>query len=88
MKFATFFLVLTLSLQAAAWISKGPSDKLYSFQFKMKGQTFQYSQNSDSYEEAFEKAARACYQHFKGGQRLSEDQGLDIIDVCANPRTT
>lgn len=88
MKSTIFFVILSLGLQASAWVSKGPSDKAYSFQFKLKGQVFEYSQNSDSYEDAFEKAAKACYQHFKGGQRLSEDQGLDIIDVCANPRTT
>lgn len=88
MKFATFLMALGLSLQASAWISFDAAEKAYSFKFKMKGEVYEYSQASTSYEEAYEKAAKACYQHFKNGKRLSEDQGLDIIDVCANPRTT
>lgn len=88
MKFATLLMVLGLSLQASAWISVDTPDKQYSFKFHMKGEVYEYSQASSSYEEAFEKAAKACYQHFKGGRHITEDQGLDIIDVCANPRTT
>lgn len=88
MKFTAFFLALGLSLQASAWVSSAPTEKLYSFKFKMKGEAFEVSQSSGSYEEAFERAAKACYQHYKDGRHLSEDQGLDIIDVCANPRTT
>lgn len=84
----TLLMVLGLSLQASAWISQEREDKLYSFKFRMKGELFEVTQSSSSYEEAFERAAKACYQHFKGGRRISEDQGLDIIDVCANPRTT
>lgn len=81
-------LVMGLSLQAQAWVSNDPSQKVYNFKFKMQNETYEYSQKSASYEEAFEKAAKACYRHFKGGRRLSEDRGLDIIDACANPRTT
>lgn len=75
------------SLQSHAWISKEETTKLYNFKFKMVDTTFEYSQKSASYEEAFGKAAKACYRHFKNGKALTEDQGLDIIDVCANPRS-
>lgn len=88
MKFATFLLTLAVSAQALAWISSEPTEKVYSFKFKMKGETYEYAQKSGSYEDAFEKAAKDCYKHFKGGRHISEDQGLDIIDVCANPRAT
>lgn len=47
---------------------------------------FEYRTVASSYEEAFKTAAQACYRHFKNGKRLTEDEGLDIIDVCANPR--
>lgn len=75
------------SLQSHAWISKEETMKPYNFKFKMADTTFEYSQKSASYEEAFGKAAKACYRHFKNGKPLTEDQGLDIIDVCANPRS-
>lgn len=81
-------MVLGLTVQAFAWVSNSPTEKIYNFKFKMQNETFEVSHTSGSYEEAFERAAKACYKHFKGGRRLSEDRGLDIIDVCANPRTT
>lgn len=84
----TMALILGLSVQARAWVSHESSQKIYTFKFKMQKETLEISQASSSYEEAFEKAAQACYRHFKAGRRISEERGLDIIDVCANPRTT
>jgi hypothetical protein len=80
-------LILSFSLSAIA--SPQPSDeaKLYQFKFRLKGETFEFAHKSSSYEQAFEVAAKACYRHYKAGQKLTEDQGLDIIDVCANPRS-
>lgn len=81
--------VLTLmTAQAHAWVSSNPKDQLYSFKFHMKGETYEYQQAANTYDEAFTKAAHACYSHFKDGRHISEDEGLDIIDVCANPRST
>ncbi len=88
MKYMLIALAMTLNISLAqAWISNNPVEKPYNFKFNMQKESFTYSQKAASYEEAFEKAAKACYQHFKGGRHLSEDLGLDIIDVCANPRT-
>lgn len=78
---------LASSLSAKAWVSHDEAMKPYTFKFKFENQVFEYSQKSTSFEEAFDKAAQACYKHFKAGRRLSEDRGLDIIDVCANPRS-
>ncbi len=80
----TMALLVSFSLSAVA--SPSPEAQLFQFKFKMKGETFEFAQKSTSYEQAFEVAAKACYRHYKNGQRLTEDQGLDIIDVCANPR--
>jgi len=77
-----------LSFQAKAWVSNSPKDQLYTFKFHLKGETYEYNQAANTYEEAFTKAAKACYSHYKDGRHLTEDDGLDIIDVCANPRST
>lgn len=77
-----------LALPTLAWVSTAPIEKNYSFKFKLNTQTYEYSAKSSSYEDAFEKAAQSCYKHFKGSRSISEDQGLEIIDVCANPRST
>jgi len=47
---------------------------------------FEFRTHASNYEEAFKKAAQACFTHFKAGRQLSEDEGLSIIDSCANPR--
>ena len=47
---------------------------------------FEFITTASTYEDAFRLAAQACYRHYKDGKPLTEDQGLDIIDVCANPR--
>lgn len=87
MKFMFLILASTLSLQSFAAIDSKSNQQEYKFKFNLKGSTYEYKQSSSSWEKAFELAAKACYQHFKSGQKLSEEQGLDIIDVCANPRS-
>lgn len=47
---------------------------------------YKFRTQAASYDEAFKKAAQACYNHFKAGERLSEEAGLGVIDTCANPR--
>lgn len=69
------------------WIEKAPQQKAYSFKFKLKANAFEYSRTAPTYEEAFESAAQACFNHYKGQRRVAEEEGLDIIDVCANPRS-
>lgn len=87
MKKHILFAMITLAASFSfAWSETAPAQKDYAFKFKMKAGTFEYSRKAPSYEEAYESAAQACFKHFKGGRHISEDQGLDIIDVCANPR--
>lgn len=80
-------LIMSLSLQASAWVSSSPAEKEYKFKFSFEKENYQYSMKANTYEQAYERAAQACFQHYKAGRRVSEDRGLDIIDVCANPRS-
>jgi len=68
------------------WSETAPQKKSYSFKFKLKTESFEYTRTAASYDEAYEDAAQVCFKHFKAGRHVSEDEGLDIIDVCANPR--
>lgn len=85
---AALVLSFLFTTTSYAWVASAPIEKTYAFKFKMNQETYEYTASSTSYEDAYEKAAKSCYQHFKGGRRISEDTGLDIIDVCANPRST
>ena len=81
-----FMVILAASLQAQASLGSGEL-KTYSFRFQpINGDSYTYETKADSHEEAYEHAATACFNHYKQGRRISMDYGLDIIDVCANPR--
>lgn len=91
-------LLILLALSAIgsssfAWVSTPTATKEYSFKFTLKDELsktdkiWQTKETAPSYEEAFEKAAMACYRYYRNGQRLTEERGLDIIDTCANPRS-
>lgn len=84
----TLLIALTLVLSQAAQATYLPSNaKKYQFSFPFKNEVLRIEKHSDTYEKAFAAAAQDCFNHFKAGKKLSEDQGLDIIDVCANPRS-
>jgi hypothetical protein len=87
MKKVLLVILIAVASTANAWLTPdNDSAKVYSFKFKMNDELYEYTQKAKSYEDAYGKAAQACFTHFKAGRRVSEDQGLDIIDVCANPR--
>jgi hypothetical protein len=85
MKIAFIFSLVLVAQLASAATKKAPQE--YRFKFNLRGEIFHSQQNSNSYEQAFERAAKACFNYYKAGQKLSEDKGLDIIDTCANPRS-
>lgn len=85
----TFIMItlLAFSCSSFAWTSKEAPTKEYLFKYNLSGETLEIRNPAGSYEEAFEKAAQQCFNHYKGRGKVSENRGLDIIDVCANPRS-
>lgn len=70
--------------------SSGPvvqNKKVWSFKYKDLAQKpFQIKKEAASYEEAYKVAAHECFQQLTGGQYPGEEKGLNIIDICANPK--
>lgn len=89
-------LAVLLALGPAQTVFAATAKTDFEFVFRLDSDTkaklpkaespYKYRTQAASYEEAFNKAAKACFTHFKGGQRLSEEVGLSVIDACANPR--
>ncbi len=71
-----------------AFISNTPPEKLYAFKYHISGEVLEFKQKAQSYEDAMEKVALKCFKELKGQGRISEEKGLDIIDICANPRNS
>lgn len=79
---------LALAILSPSFAYSSPDhSKAYTFKYQLSGEKLEITRSADSYEEAYEQAAQQCFKHFKGNSFLSEDRGLDIIDVCANPRS-
>lgn len=85
-KLAVIALAFSAS-SAMAWTSTSPVTKEYSFKYQLKDKTLTIKKTATSYETAFEDAAQQCFNELRGKGRISEDRGLDIIDICANPRS-
>jgi hypothetical protein len=87
MKKFIFIAVMALSCSSYAWKETTPLAKEYVFKYKLNGQILEVKRTAPSYEDAFQAAAQQCFNFYKGPGHVSENRGLDIIDVCANPRS-
>lgn len=73
---------LTTRLPASA-----PIKKSWSFNYKdLSKKPFSIKKEANTYEEAYKSASRDCYQQLTNGRYPGEEKGLDIIDICANPK--
>lgn len=63
------------------------TQKSYSFQFKaFKSKAFSITQTAATKELAFKLAASECFKKLTGNKYPGEEKGLEIIDICANPK--
>ena len=88
----TLFLALItafISFSAIASPSM-PANQPGSFKFVFnqnnKKESFTISQAAATKEDAFKLAAKNCFQKLTNGKYPGEERGLDIIDICANPK--
>lgn len=89
MKQVIAIFILLASTNVFAAVSNDSEIKQYHFSFKYKAETFEITKKAKDEYAALDSAATECFRHFKKseGNHLSEKTGLDIIDVCANPRS-
>jgi hypothetical protein len=84
-----FVLTVVLTLSSLARASN--KDFIFVYTQESRGQTkrFEFKARDMSYGQALRLAAIACLDHFGGRNlaALTEDQKLDLVDLCANPKT-
>tara|TARA_B110001454_G_C12723232_1_gene436010 strand:+ start:15120 stop:15371 length:252 start_codon:yes stop_codon:yes gene_type:complete len=59
----------------------------FDFKYSFDGEKLSISQEAPDYYAALTKAAKSCFTHFKSKAKSSHQKGIDLIDVCANPRS-
>ncbi|MBC7742133.1 MAG: hypothetical protein H7061_08045 [Bdellovibrionaceae bacterium] len=75
-------LILALLVTTQAWAAVPAK----SFNFTFKSIKTPIQKSATTKEDAFKLAAKECYQQLTGGTYPGEEKGLDIIDICANPK--
>ncbi|AGH95565.1 hypothetical protein [Pseudobdellovibrio exovorus] len=88
MKHTLFITVLFTGLISwGATETSATSAKSYNFQYKLpQSKTLTITQAAPNQEEAYKLAARECFKKLTQNQYPGEQQGLEIIDICANPK--
>lgn len=83
----TLILVLTSCLAVNAFANTSAKSAVYSFKYKApQMKAFQISRTAANRDEAFRLAAQDCYKKLTNNQYPGEEKGLQIIDICANPK--
>ena len=81
----TIILALTITYSLTSFATSSP--KSFSFQYKApKNKMFTISKQATSRDEAYKLAAKDCFQKLTGNKYPGEEKGLEIIDICANPK--
>ena len=60
--------------------------KNYTFHYNTKDELKITITDAYDKDDAFKKAARLCFQILTKGKYPGNEIGLDIIDICANPK--
>lgn len=80
-------ILIGLMLMSASTAYSASKTQNFSFQYKAKQyKSFTIVRAASSKEEAFRLAAKDCFKHLTNNKYPGEEKGLEIIDICANPK--
>lgn len=86
MKTALLTVLFTSHCAFAAVDTVGAKTWIFSYK-SAKTNILQIKKSASTYEEAFKSAAKDCYKQMTQGKYPGEEKGLEIIDICANPKS-
>lgn len=58
----------------------------FKFKYELEGTQLELVQTDQEWDSAFKKASQKCFDFYMKKKPYSEAYGLDVIDVCANPK--
>lgn len=78
----------TPSSRIPASVDAATTSKTFVFHYKdLSKKPFSIKKEASSYEQAYKQASKDCFEQLTGGKYPGEEKGLDIIDICANPKS-
>lgn len=76
-------LIIILLILLVLKVQAGPDTQRYCYPDEP---TLTVVVNAPTWEDGKPQAARSCYKALTNGKYPGNDKGLEIIDVCVNPR--
>ncbi len=58
----------------------------FKFQYNYQNDVFRTTELSSDFNEALKLAALKCFQYYSQKVTLNESKGIELIDICANPK--
>lgn len=87
MKLTLIFALLFSGVMAYSAANPAHAPQSYNFQFKTsQSKAFSITQKATSKEQAYKMAATECFKKLTNNKYPGEEKGLEIIDICANPK--
>lgn len=81
--------VASIALASTLLVSQASlGSQTFDFKYSFEGEKLSVSQEAADYYQALTKAAKSCFRHFKSKTKSNSQKGIDLIDVCANPRSS
>ena len=82
----TTLILLTLLGSFNVFAATQQEIKSYKFVYQLDKQIFEVKKSAANKDIAFKLAAKECFQQLTAGKYPGEERGMDIIDICANPK--
>ena len=79
------FLIL-ITLMGTVSATAATELKKFNLHYRMGEKHLEVPVHTTSYETAIEAGADQCFKFFTAQAKLTHDQKLDAVDVCANPK--
>ena len=81
-------LLILAVILAAGCTSFANESKEWKFEVSYKSDKFTYTQETNSWDDAYRNAAQACFNYFKSNtSAIKNGEGEAVINACANPKS-
>lgn len=81
-------LMILMTMMVAVSAHASVEAKKFNLHYRMGDKHLEVPVTTSSYEAAIEAGADKCFKFFTSQSKLTHDQKLDAVDVCANPRNS
>lgn len=79
-------LTLILSLLVSSQVFAATQKADFKFKADFHGKEFKMTLTKANYSEGLQDFAQACFNNFAKGKIINHDDGIDLINACANPK--